>query len=174
MWQSTRYSCLIWLKFEFSLKFLPDTVLIRRCDKVLVIRAWFDWNLNFLSNFCLTEFLFEDVTKDPLFVPDLIEIWIFSKIFAWHSSHSRMWQSTRYSCLIWLKFEFSLKFLPDTVLIRRCDKVPVIRAWFDWNLNFLGKFSKNARTSNLMKIRRVGAGFFHADWRRDRNTWRNW
>ena len=35
-------------------------------------------------------------------------------------------------------------------------------------LNFLYRFSKNTHMSNIMKIRPVGAGLFHADGRTDR------
>ena len=40
-------------------------------------------------------------------------------------------------------------------------KVPLFFSGF--NENFLGRFSKNIRISNFMKIRPVGAELFHAD-----------
>jgi len=36
-------------------------------------------------------------------------------------------------------------------------------------LNFLGRFSKNIQTSNITKIRPVGAELFHADGYADRH-----
>jgi len=45
-------------------------------------------------------------------------------------------------------------------------KVHVMLVTFQWNLNFLGIFSKNIQMSNFMKIRPLGAEYFHADrWR---------
>jgi hypothetical protein len=57
-------------------------------------------------------------------------------------------------------------------------KVPLIPVWFWWNLNILDRFSKYPKISNFMKIRPVGAEFFHAkDGRReggrDGQTWRS-
>ena len=43
-----------------------------------------------------------------------------------------------------------------------CD-VPVILARLQRNLNFLDGFSKNARLSDVMKLRPVGAELFLAD-----------
>jgi hypothetical protein len=73
-------------------------------------------------------------------------VFIFSKIFVWNISHS--WKnlarydqkcvsvfiwSTRYSCLILMKW------------------------------NFLDRFSKNIQISNLFKIHLMGAELFHED-----------
>jgi len=40
-------------------------------------------------------------------------------------------------------------------------------------LNFLEEFSKNPQISNFIKIRPVGAEFFHADERTDGQTWQS-
>jgi len=89
-------------------------------------------------------------------------------------------------CVFW----FSLQLLFGKILrLRSTDrdmiknlywssyKLPVIFVRFDWKLNFLNRFSKNAQTWNVMKIRPVGAEVFHAegrtDGRTDRQTNRN-
>ena len=48
-------------------------------------------------------------------------------------------------------------------------KVNVIPVRFDWNLNFLYRFSKNPHISNFVKIRPVGAELFHEERRMDRH-----
>jgi len=79
-------------------------------------------------------------------------------------------------CVFW----FSLQLLSENFLIlsrtewdiiikvlRSIFKVPVILVRFYWNLNLLNRFSKDTEISNFMKIRPVGAKFFHADGRTD-------
>jgi hypothetical protein len=81
-------------------------------------------------------------------------------------------------CVFW----FSLQLLSEAFLILRriqrhvavnvqtfpC-KVPVIPLGFDWNLNFLNRFSKKAQISSFTKIRPVEAEFIHPH----RRTWRS-
>jgi hypothetical protein len=52
---------------------------------------------------------------------------------------------------------------------RSSFKVPVNLVRFEWNLNFLDIFSKNAQILNFMKIRLMGAESFHAIRRTDRH-----
>jgi hypothetical protein len=42
-------------------------------------------------------------------------------------------------------------------------EVPVSFVGFQWNLNFLNRFSNKAQISSFIKIRLVGAELFHAD-----------
>ena len=44
---------------------------------------------------------------------------------------------------------------------RSACEVPVIIVTFQWNLNFLNRFSQNTQTPNLIKIHPVGAELFH-------------
>ena len=48
-------------------------------------------------------------------------------------------------------------------------EVPIIFVRFYWNLNFLDRVSQNPQMSNFMKIRAVGAEFFHMDGRTGRH-----
>jgi hypothetical protein len=81
-------------------------------------------------------------------------------------------------------FSVSLKYLSEIFLIlrriqrdiiinlrRSSCKVPVILVRCDWNLNFLGGFSKNNQMWNSTKIIPVGAELFREDKRTDRQTW---
>ena len=43
----------------------------------------------------------------------------------------------------------------------------VILVRFQWNLDCLDRFSKNTQIQNFMKLRRMGAEFFHADGQTD-------
>jgi hypothetical protein len=52
-------------------------------------------------------------------------------------------------------------------------KCPLFLSDFDETWNFSTDFRKNTRKSNFMKIRPVGAEFFHADGRTDIQTWRS-
>ena len=78
-------------------------------------------------------------------------------------------------CVFW----FSLQLSSETFFIRRTERdmikdacwascnVLVILARFEWNLNFLDRFSKSNQIYSV-KIRQVGAELFHADGRADR------
>jgi hypothetical protein len=79
-------------------------------------------------------------------------------------------------CVFW----FSLQLLSKTFLILRriqrdivknveksSCKVPLILVGFQWNLNFLDRFSKKAHISSLIKIRPVGDKLFHTDRMKD-------
>jgi len=52
-------------------------------------------------------------------------------------------------------------------------KVPVILVRLYWKLNFFDRCSRNTQISNLMKIRPVGAEFFHVDGQLGERTWRS-
>ena len=49
-------------------------------------------------------------------------------------------------------------------------RVSVIPVRFEWNLNFLDRFSKSIQVWNFMKIRPVGTELFLADGRSDGRT----
>jgi len=81
-------------------------------------------------------------------------------------------------CVLW----FSIQLLSEKFLILRriqrdiiinvhrpSCKVPVILVRFSWNLNFVGRCSKNTQIWNFMKILPVGAKLFHADGRTRRS-----
>jgi hypothetical protein len=57
-----------------------------------------------------------------------------------------------------------LKILRDIINKHRSScKVPNILVRFEWKLNFLNRFFKIPRVSNLMKIRPTGAELFLVD-----------
>jgi hypothetical protein len=51
----------------------------------------------------------------------------------------------------------------DTSVYWSSRKVPFSLVRFQWSFNLLDRFSKNIQTPNFMKIRLVGADFYHAD-----------
>jgi hypothetical protein len=75
---------------------------------------------------------------------------------------------------------FSPKILPETFLILRrfyrhivknvetsSCKVPVIFVGFEYNFNFLDRFTEKFQISSVIEIPLVGAELFHADRRTD-------
>ena len=56
-----------------------------------------------------------------------------------------------------------------TTVQRSSCKLRVILFRFQWNFNFIHRFSENSQISNFMKILPVGAELFHADRRTDRH-----
>jgi len=46
--------------------------------------------------------------------------------------------------------------------------VPLFLSYFNETLIFFDRFSKNSQTSNFLKIRSLGAEFFHVDGQVDR------
>jgi hypothetical protein len=53
-----------------------------------------------------------------------------------------------------------IKNIYTTGIHVKCRTVILVR--FQWNLNFLDRFSKNLQISNFMQIRPAGAELFHA------------
>ena len=97
-------------------------------------------------------------------------------------SHKRLDIRTATNRTYRVRFDFIWN-RPQSFLIRRrterdfvvnvcCSlyKVPDIVVRFWWNLNFLDKFSKNSQISDCMEVSSVGADFFHADGRINRQT----
>jgi hypothetical protein len=86
-------------------------------------------------------------------------------------------------CVLW----FSLQLLSETFLILRRiervmitnvhtsldEKLPLFLSYFNKTFCFLDRFSKNANTSNLMKVQPVEAEMFHAGRQSDRQTRRS-
>ena len=80
-------------------------------------------------------------------------------------------------------FELALQILSETFLILRriqrdivisvywsSCKFPIIIVRFEWNLNFLDRFSKNIQILNFVKIRPVEAELFQEEGQTDRQT----
>ena len=77
---------------------------------------------------------------------DIKCVLVFSKLFIWNFWHFRRIQR-------------------DTIVnVRRYSrKVAVSLVRFEWNFNFLDRFSRNHQIRNFMKIRPVGAELFYED-----------
>ena len=118
-----------------------------------------------------------------------------------HAPHHRLWPVGQYhnfpyyltngtilgkeSLNIKMCVSFSVRLLSETFHIlrrvqrdiaidihRSCCKVPFVLVRFEWNLNFVDKFSKNTQMSNFMKIRSVWAELsMWTDGQTDRQTY---
>ena len=95
-----------------------------------------------------------------------------------HKLHDLKKKLFNIKCLLWLSLQLSSeKFLIQRIIERDTIKnvywysckVFIILVRFQWDFNFLDRFSKNTQVSNAMKIRPVGAEMFHANRGTDRH-----
>jgi hypothetical protein len=99
-------------------------------------------------------------------------------MFQHHLIKARQKKLIHHKCLFWFPLRLLSEAFPIPITERDMIKdahwssrtVPGILARFQWNLNFLDRFSKKNTQIHSVKIRPVGAELFHADGRTDGRT----